>query len=140
MEAIALISNILSSIAAGIAIFIFLTGRKKIAAAIGILLNFSFQITLGELRQKLERLNDYSANDPEEKKEISNILHEIIGQMRGNTKIAKHLPELINKVDSLATSKNITEPKKRSLLSEVRESLRGLEAENFDSIKKEKNE
>src|ERR1700754_2040746 len=73
----ALVGNLFTITASAIAIYVFLTKRKEIAAAFQLLLNYSYRTTLAELERKLERLNEYNAAEPQDLPEIRNILHEI---------------------------------------------------------------
>ena len=125
-------ANIFTIVASGIAIIIFITNSNKIASALNFIVNYSNQITLTELKYKIERLNDYKATIHEQNLEIINILHEIEGQILGNKFLSVELVSQLDKI-SLYTTKNktISEPKKRSLVSELRESVRTLDTSNF---------
>lgn len=129
-----LITNILSILAdlatiaaSSIAIYLFFAKGKTISSALSLLMNYSYQLTLSELKEKLERLNDYNAGDSEECNKIVNILHEIIGQIKGNDKLYERFSDITTKIESLASDKRkLTEPRKRSLVSELRERLRNI--------------
>lgn len=125
-------ANLLTVIASAIAIIIYFTNKDKIASAFNFILNYSNQLTLSELKYKIERLNDYHASKEDHNAEIINILHDIEGQIFGNKFLNDKLNTQLTKL-SLYTSKNkpITEPKKRSLVSELRESVRTLDVSNF---------
>jgi predicted nucleic acid-binding Zn-ribbon protein len=127
------IANLLTILASGIAIWLFFTKASEIKTAFRLLLNWSFQLTLTDLKSKIERLNEYSAKKPEELEEIRNILHEIAGQMRGNEQIVQSSNELITKIEKLASSKNLDEPRKRSIISEIREVLRNMQVNSVAS-------
>jgi hypothetical protein len=130
-------SNILTIVASGIAIYLFIVNREKISSAINLLLNYSKQITLSELKYKIERLNDFTTNDSEQKKEVINILSEIEGQILGNKRIENELKAQLEKINEfIKNSKTLTEPKKRSLVSELRESVRNIDISNYQSIVK----
>jgi hypothetical protein len=132
-----LLSNILTILASAIAIYLFIVNKEKISSAINLLLNYSKQITLSELKFKIERLNDFTTNDVEQKKEVINILSEIEGQILGNKKIENELKIQLEKIsDFVDNSKSLTEPKKRSLVSELRESVRNIDISNYQSIVK----
>ncbi len=138
-EAISFASNLLTIIASGIAIYLFATKRNEIGSAFKVLINYAYQTTLAELNQKLERLNEYNANEPSEIDEIRNILNEIAGQIRGNSRLSEHAPNLANRFEALAVSKKLTEPSKRSITSELREVLRNVNIDSFEEImRKEK--
>lgn len=128
---VSLLSDVMTIIASGIAIFVFFAKRKQLSSALNTLLNYSYQTTLGELKEKLERLNEYNASVPSELQEIRNILHEISGQIRGNPRLAKTANNIVKKIERLADSSSLSEPKKRSIISELREFLRSL---HIDSI------
>ena len=128
-------ADIFTTAAAAIAVYLFLFKRKNIASAFKILLNYSSQITLSELRTKIERLNDLNTSDPEDKLEIVNIFNEIVGQMRGNKKLKKDCSEILRKLSRHAESpEQLSEPKKRSIVSELRESLRNITVESYDEL------
>lgn len=102
-EITSIIASIFTIIASGIAIWLFFTKSNQIKTAFNLLLNWSFQLTLTDLKSKIERLNEYSAKKPEELDEIRNILHEIAGQMRGNEQILSTSNSLISKIEKLAS-------------------------------------
>lgn len=128
------LAGILTIIASSIAIFVFFKNKKKIATAINTLLNYSNQVSLNDLKNKIERLNDYNATDEGQKKQVVNILHEIEGQINGNRFLSENLNAQKEKIERyIDDTKLITEPKKRSLVSELRESIRTLDIDNFNS-------
>lgn len=132
-DSISLAANLLTIIASAIAIYVFFFKAKEIKSAFKMLLNWSFQLTLTDLRSKIDRLNEYNANEQTEIDEIRNILHEIAGQVRGNRKLAEAAPDLAERVERLAGSKRLTEPIKRSIVSEIRETLRNIEVNSIAS-------
>lgn len=115
-----------------LAFSIFFVNRKKFSAAMHLLLSFAFQTTLSEIKEKLERLNEYNCNEPSEAQEIRNILHEIVGQLRGNRKLLKPLEQLTLKIEELADSKKLSEPRKRSIVSELRENLKNIQVSDLE--------
>lgn len=132
---ISLIANLLTIIASSIAIYIFFINRDKIKSAINFILNYSNQLTLTDLKFKIERLNDYNANDQNQKNEVVNILHELEGQINGNKLLKEKLKEQLSKVSNFTSNPRlINEPKKRSLVSELRESIRNIDASNFEEL------
>lgn len=134
-EYITIISNGFTIVASGIAIYIFITKRESIYSAFNLLINYSYQLSLSELKEKLEKLNDYKADDPEQYKQIINILHEIIGQIRGNDKLKDHFSEMLQKLETLLSSKRkLSEPTKRAIVSELRERIRNVNVKNFDDL------
>jgi len=132
LDALSSIADVFTIVASGLAIYIFLANRGKFSAALQLLLNYSFQTTLTELKEKLERLNEYNANEPEELQEIRNILHEVAGQIRGNNRLIAAIPELATKIETLAHSKKLSEPLKRSIVSEVREQIRNIQVNSIE--------
>ncbi|NHB11246.1 hypothetical protein GWK53_32700 [Burkholderia cepacia] len=133
-DVLALIANALTIAASAVALYVFFKNRKKISAAIDLLLNYSFQTTLGELKEKIERLNEYNANEPDDVPEIKNILHEIAGQMRGNQRLSDAIPDLVDKIDRLANARRLPETSKRSIVSEMREKLKNIQVGNIEAI------
>jgi hypothetical protein len=128
-----LIANVLTAVASGIAIYVFVCKGPELRVAFSLLLNWSFQLTLTELKSKLERLNEYNANEPKEIDEIRNIFHEIAGQVRGNKRLAIAAPELAGRLETLAGVKRLSEPRKRAMISELRETLRNIEVNAMTS-------
>ena len=132
-NAISFLSDLFAIIAASIAIWLFFYKSNEIKTAFNLLLNWSFQLTLTDLKSKIERLNEYSTKKPEELEEIRNILHEIAGQMKGNEQIVKSSNDLISRIEKLANSKLLDEPRKRSIISEIREVLRNMQVNSVAS-------
>ena len=141
MKWISLASNIFTIFASGLAIYIFLSKREEISSVFNLLINYTHQLSLSELKEKIERLNEYNAKDPDQGDHILNIFNEIIGQIRGNEKLKTHFSELLEKIEHLAADKRrLTEPKKRALVSELRERLRHRNIKNIDNLVGDSNE
>lgn len=135
MKWVSLISNIFTIFASGLAIYIFLSKREEISSVFNLLINYTHQLSLAEVKEKIERLNEYNAKDPEQCEHIVNIFNEIIGQIRGNDSLKNHFSELLLTMESLASDKRrLTEPKKRALVSELRERLRHLNVKSIDNL------
>ncbi len=131
------VANILSIGVSLIAIYVFITQKEKIASAIDALLNYSFNLSINELRHKLERLNDYNAGEKEHISSVLNLLNDIQGHLKGNKTLKNNFEEIINKIQEFTdVPKNLTEPRKRSLVSELREGLRGIDISNYKKIVK----
>ena len=131
----ALGASIFTILASSIAIFLFVSKRKVISSVFGLLMNYTYQLSLSEIKEKLEKLNDYSAKDQEQNETIVNILHEIVGQIRGNDKLKKHFSEILETLeDLLSNRRRLTEPRKRAVVSELRERLRNLNIKNIDDL------
>jgi len=138
---VTLTSNIFTVVASGIAIYLFLFKRKAISSVFDLLINYTYQLSLSEVKEKIERLNEYNAKDPEQCEKIVNIFNEIIGQIKGNHKLKNHFEELLVTIEVLATDKRkLTEPRKRAAVSELRERLRHLNVQNIDNFVGENNE
>ena len=132
---VSIISSIFTTIAAGIAIYLFIFKRKSISSIFHLLLNYSFQISMTELRTKLEKLNDLNANDDEHKEEVINIFNEIEGQILGNSVLKENCDDILEKISKyIDNPKRLTEPKKRSMVSELRENLRSIDIQNYGDI------
>jgi len=128
------VANILTIFSSALVLYLFLSKRQEISGAFKLLINYSYQTTLSDLRAKLERLNEYNVNEATEIDEIKNILHEISGQIRGNKRLKNEAPDLAQKFETLANGKKLTEPNKRSLVSETREVLRNIGVDNFEDL------
>lgn len=134
---ISFLADIFSILAASIAAYLFLFKKEQISSAFNLLINYSKQLTLTDLKAKFERLNDYNANDDKQKEEVINILHEIEGQLNGNSKLKEEFKVVLKKVNSFTNGKKgITEPHKRSLVSELRENLRNIDIKNYNGVTK----
>jgi hypothetical protein len=135
MNWLSFISNIFTIFASGIAIYLFFFKRKAFSTVFNLLVNYTYQLSLSEVKEKLERLNEYHANDPEQCEKIINILNEIMGQIRGNNVLKIHFKELLLDIENLLSGKRrLTEPKKRALVSEIRERVRHLNIKNIDDF------
>lgn len=124
-----------TSIASIIAIYVFFKNKEKISSAIDLLINYSHQLTLSEIKEKIERLNEYNAKDPDECEKIINIFNELIGQIKGNDRLRDHFGSKIDEIESLASDKRkLTEPRKRAMISEIRERVRHMKISNIDGL------
>lgn len=130
LEGVALVSNLFTIVASALAIIVFFAKRKELSTALTLLLNWSYQTTLSDVVGKLDRLNEYNANEPDDVGEIRNILHEIAGQFRGNARLAGAAPNLPDRIEILA--RKITEPYKRSMVAEIREVIRNLQVSSIE--------
>lgn len=117
--------------AAVIGVYFYLTKREQISAVFRTLINYASRITLEELRFKLERLNDLHVSDKDDD-EIINVLNEISGQINGNARLRGRLADWLGRVRVITEKRSISEPQKRSLVSELRETLRHIELQTFD--------
>lgn len=132
---------VVSSIAAIIVIYIFFSKRKAIASIYSLLVNYSIQISLKELDTKLDKLNEYNADESTHRNNVNNILNEIIGQIRGNPILALKCKLILKKLSEYEENSNIlTEPRKRSLISELRETLRNINIQSYDELLGEKDD
>lgn len=132
LDAVSLLANLFTIIASAIAIGVFIAKRKDISAALSLLLNWSYQTTLSDITGKLDRLNEYNANEASDISEIKNILHEIAGQFRGNPRLLAAAPKIPDRLESFATGKRLTEPNKRSMVAEVREVVRNIQLKTIE--------
>jgi hypothetical protein len=136
---ISLMADVFTILASGIAIYLFFWKGKQISSVFKLLLNYSTQITLTELRDKLDTLNTLNANNDEHYDEVVNVMNDIIGQIRGNHNLIPHFSELLDKINkSLGGKKRLTEPNKRSFVSELREKIRHAGIVGLDQIAGEK--
>lgn len=130
-------ADFLTILASGLAIYLFFTQKDKIGSAFNLLLRFSLQVTLSELQNKIDRLNEYTAGDSKQLESIINILKEIEGQIKGNrflkVKLAQMVVDIENFTDKPA---KITEGRKRSLVAELREQLRDIDISEYNKFAK----
>jgi hypothetical protein len=133
VDIVSIFANVIAATAGLIAIYVFFFKGPELKAAFVLLLNWSFQLTLTDLKTKLERLNEYNAKEASEIDEIRNILHEIAGQIRGNKRIASAAPSIASRLEDLAKNRKLSEPLKRSMVSELREILRNIEVNSLTS-------
>ncbi len=132
---IAFLSNIFTIFASGIAIYVFFVKRKSIVTVFELLINYTYQLSLSELKENLEKLNEYNANNIDENEKIINILNDIIGQIKGNDKLSKHFLKSMKEIEVFSSGKKpLTEPRKRALVSELRERLRNLNVRTIDHL------
>ena len=132
---IALISNLFTIVASAIAIYLFVAKRKSLSSIFILLINYAYQLSLSEIKEKLEKLNDYNAKNSGDMDSIVNIMNDIIGQIRGNEKLRKHFAEILETLENLVSDKRkLTEPRKRVVVSELRERLRHLNIRNIDDL------
>lgn len=135
VETFSFLSAFFSTFASIIVIYLFLFKRAAVTSLISFISNYSYQLSLSELKEKLEKLNDYSAKEDAERETILNILHDIVGQVRGNSKLSVHLKKQVQEIELYSDSpKHLTEPRKRALVSELKERLRTLNIENMDDL------
>ena len=129
------ISAILGAFAAGIAVYLFLFKRKPIMSIFRLLINYSMNLSLTELKTKLEKLNEFNPSDSQQREDMLNIFHEIIGQIQGNSVLKEKCDTILSKIKNFVNiPKLISETRKRSLVSELRENLRNIELDTYDSI------
>lgn len=134
-EVMNIISDIFTIVASGIAIYLFIFKRKSISTTIKLLLNYSSQITLSELRAKIDRLNNFNSNEPSDKTEIICLLNEIIGQIKGNKILKNKYSDILKKITQYTNQpEKLDEPKKRSITAELRERLRNLDIKGIDEL------
>jgi hypothetical protein len=135
MDVTSFLSNIISIAAGGIALYLFFFKKEKIKTMYFSLVNILDQISSHEIKAKLEKLNDFNCNDLDQKIEVVNIMHEIIGQIQGNEKLSYKCGAILKKWKAaLKNESKFNEPTKRSLISEMRESLKRVDMSNIDQL------
>lgn len=124
--------KIVSITASGIAVYLFFFKSDAIKAILRLLTSYASQLTLGELRSKIDRLNDLTYNEPSHQEEILNLLSDIVGQIKGHPKLCMHCQEAVEKISKLSENpRKITEPVKRSAIAQLRELLRHYDIMNY---------
>lgn len=135
---IEVLADLFTIAASGIAVYLFLFKRQAIASVFSLLLNYTYQLSLTELKEKLDRMNEYTVNDDKENDVIMNILHEFLGQVRGSDKLKLIMADQVVMIEAVIgrsdKGKRMTEQAKRALISEVREKIRHLNVQVIDEI------
>lgn len=124
-------SDLLTIMASVLAIYLFTAKRKEVGAIFRALMSATNQSSMSDLRAKLDRLNDLNAGDADHRSEVVNICHEVCGQIDGNPNFSRSFADVSAKLRTAVSNarKPITEPQKRALVSELRESMR-----HFDTL------
>jgi hypothetical protein len=136
------VANLTTIIASGIAVYLFIFKGKAIKNIFKILLNYSSQITLQELRGRIDKLNGLDASINEDAVKVMYLLSEIVGQIRGSQKLKEYCADVLGKLEFFTENpKNeLTEQKKRSIICELQERLRHIDLENIDELVGGRNE
>lgn len=125
------LANLAELGAGSIAIYLYIFKRDDIKAMYRVIMNYSFHLTLSELKGKLDKLSELKAN--EQRQEVIYVFHDIVGQLRGNNGLCDKCNGIINKIEqTIADPKKINEGTKRSLVSELREQLRDADISNYN--------
>jgi hypothetical protein len=131
---ISLLADVLTIVVGVITLYLVIWKRKKISAVVKGLMNYAFQLTISDLKSKLDSLNKLSMEDEKTAKEAIGVFHDILGQIKGNPKLHSPLvSEFYDKLEKvLKLKKPIEDTRKRALVSELREILRYINVENVD--------
>ena len=130
-DIVSFLSDAFTIVASGIAIYLYFFKRREIKSAFDALTAFAQQASMFELTQKLETINTLNARNADEKAEIIATFHDICGHLEGNPKLKHSCADIVIKIRKATGSKGFGEPFKRSLVSELRESLRHINAGTF---------
>jgi len=120
---------------AGITIYLFFVKGKAISSIFKTIMGYTYQLTLTELTSKLENLNELTADDAIQNKQVVYILSEIVGQVKGNEHLRNIFQsdnKLLKKMEKYTEGDGkLTEPVKRSMVSQIREKLRTASTETY---------
>ena len=131
-DTVSFCANIAEIGAGGIAMYLFICKKEEIKNVFKLLITYSFQLSLSELKGKLDKLHDLKAGDKEQHEEIIYIFHDVLGQLRGNADLCHKCEGIIGKIDDcINTPKKMTEGVKRGLVSELREQLRDMDVKTY---------
>lgn len=134
------IDAIFSIIVAIIFLYLFINKRKAISSIYQVLLNFSFQMSLQELNTNIDRLNDYDADNDKDRKYVINLLNDVVGQMKGNPVLSKKCKNILETLSKFTDNPDrLTDANKRFAVSQLRETLRNINTQNFNEIAGEEN-
>jgi len=140
-QALSFFNLVFTTIAAIIVVYLFISKRNAISSIYNLFVNYTFQTSLNELYKKLEKLNDYDADNSKHRREVISILGEIIGQMRGNPILAKKCKSMLKKLSDYEVNPHfLTDPRKRSLIIELKETLRHINIQSYKELLGEKYE
>jgi hypothetical protein len=129
-EALSIASDIATVAATTLAFYLFFAKGSEIRAMLRAVANFAHQSSLGEIRQKLDVIASLRAQDDQD--EIVSVFHDICGQIDGNPRLKSHFASLTERVRKASNQKrSMSEPQKRSLVSELREQLRHSDISNI---------
>ena len=132
---IEVLAELITIATGGIALYLFIFRGKEIVSFFRLLQRYAFQMTQMELASKLDRLNELNADDAKGKEESINIFGAIQGQIAGNRLLKPQSAGILGKIaDYMATPARLTEPYKRSLVSEIRETIRHLDIRDYSAI------
>ena len=92
-------------------------------------------MSLQELNTNIDRLNDYDADNDKDRKYVINLLNDVVGQMKGNPVLSKKCKNILETLSKLTDNPDrLTEARKRSAVSQLRETLRNINTQNFNEI------
>ena len=134
-SALTVLAEVLTVLASLTVLYVFFAKRGAVASALRLLLGYANQLTLTELFSKLDRLNDLNADEESQSKMVKNILGDIVGRIRGNKMLRRECAEVLDRAVRLVNrARPIEEPRKRALVSEIRETLRSISVQNIDGL------
>ncbi len=141
IEITSFLANIIQILFGGTALFFAWTQRDKISAAFSILLGYSLQASLSDLRHWIEKLQESSVEENDPSKKFRTALAYISGKIKGNTILYEHFGDKVLKrlnvmMLDLDDEKVVTQTIKMSLCSEIKERLTTLEVKNYKSKSK----
>lgn len=126
-----------------IGVVLFFYKRSDIVNYFSLLKNYSLQDTILNLHAKLDRLNDYNADDkdPGTITEIESIMREIVGQVKGNECLLRQLdPTIVSNFEHyISNMEDLSNPIKRGYISQFRENIKSINANIYDQISRGKN-
>jgi len=128
-------TNLVSGTAALVGLLVLVIRRRQIAAFLRIVTRNSLSLTIAELGTKMERLNELSAEDADQKREILNILGEVAGQLVANPSLRGSCADVTTKIGTyLRSPHRLTEPLKRSVIWQIRETTRHTDVKDFEGL------
>ncbi len=141
IKIITLLDSVVSILVGGIALYVYFFKRKYIASLIHILLNFSVQDSITELKIKLDNLNYFNADSNEHRSKVIYIFGDIEGILKGNPILASEFRDIIQILSGYMDNPNsLKETKKRSLISETRGRLDNINIINYVKLLGDKHE
>ena len=135
IDSLVVLADAFTVVASGIAVYIFLTKRRQITSVFQLLMKYGYQVSLSELRSKLDMIANLRVADEKQREQIKYIMSEVVGQIQGNPRLKTRFEEELKGLERFATGKKaFSEPEKRMIVAKLREKLRHLDMENIDGL------
>lgn len=133
-------SSLFTCVVAGYGSYLIIFKKNIVNSYFNSLTNITLQKTASELEHKLDKLNDINAEDrdPLRIQDMLCLLSEIDGQIEGNVVLKKRFEkEQSELIKFISQDGGFSEPKKRRLVSLLREKIKTLNDEIYRDLANE---